>query len=255
MRINFQLQNLFSISLLLVALNLAAQQNDQLEVVGDARINGALKINNPSTTGYQLPISDGSPRQVLTTNGSGDVEWSSLANTIQQSSTANFVHNGMPRDPRRFFIRIPEAPAAHNISLPELDNTEIQFYGYEFIQFPGGPSSCDNISFSLTKPFDRTSPILKRLNFEVGSLTDMEMYVYKQGSNNVFFLETSMVIQEATIKSIRLQTLTDSDFQSQLCEVVELNINGFIESAFISRDAQGNVTNVFEESFDCLNGQ
>ncbi len=39
------------------------------------RINGALQINNPSSTGYALPTTDGNSGQILITNGAGNVSW------------------------------------------------------------------------------------------------------------------------------------------------------------------------------------
>jgi len=47
------------------------------------RINGALQINNPSSTGYALPTTDGNSGQILITNGAGNASWvSSSALTI-----------------------------------------------------------------------------------------------------------------------------------------------------------------------------
>ncbi|MDF1497120.1 MAG: hypothetical protein P1P90_03590 [Patescibacteria group bacterium] len=43
------------------------------------RINGALQINNPSSTGYALPVVDGNSGQILVTNGDGNVAWASTS--------------------------------------------------------------------------------------------------------------------------------------------------------------------------------
>ncbi len=39
------------------------------------RINGTFQIGNPSTTGFQLPLSDGTVSQVLQTDGAGNTSW------------------------------------------------------------------------------------------------------------------------------------------------------------------------------------
>jgi len=44
------------------------------------RINGELQIGNPAGTGYKLPISRGTNNQVLITDGSGNLYWSTLSN-------------------------------------------------------------------------------------------------------------------------------------------------------------------------------
>lgn len=64
------------------------------------RINGALQINNPSSTGYVLPMADGDAGQFLTTNGAGNVVWASSsalgADTLQDvtdrgATTTNWI--------------------------------------------------------------------------------------------------------------------------------------------------------------------
>lgn len=64
------------------------------------RVNGALQVNNPATTGYSLPTTDGNTGQVLQTDGAGsiafvdapdvDTEWSKLGNSGTNSGT-NFI--------------------------------------------------------------------------------------------------------------------------------------------------------------------
>ena len=44
-----------------------------LFVDGGARIDGAIQVNDPSSTGYALPTADGTANQVLATDGSGAV--------------------------------------------------------------------------------------------------------------------------------------------------------------------------------------
>ncbi len=64
------------------------------------RINGALQINNPSSTGYALPTTDGNSGQILITNGAGNVSWVSSsvlgADTFQDvtdrgATTTNWI--------------------------------------------------------------------------------------------------------------------------------------------------------------------
>ncbi|MCB0398882.1 MAG: hypothetical protein KDD26_04520, partial [Winogradskyella sp.] len=42
------------------------------------RINGALQVNNPTTTGYSFPTIDGTAGQVMTTDGSGNISFQNI---------------------------------------------------------------------------------------------------------------------------------------------------------------------------------
>ncbi|MEZ4857606.1 MAG: hypothetical protein R2781_02225 [Flavobacteriaceae bacterium] len=50
------------------------------------RINGGLQVGNPATTGYAFPIIDGTTGQVMTTDGSGQVTFTTLSITDTQNT-------------------------------------------------------------------------------------------------------------------------------------------------------------------------
>jgi hypothetical protein len=63
--------------------------NFRLDVNGTGRFSGALSIGS-----YTLPTIDGASNQVLTTNGSGTVSWSTITGLPGGSSRQTLFHNG-----------------------------------------------------------------------------------------------------------------------------------------------------------------
>jgi len=254
MKHNFYPSLLSTIFCSFLMLSMMGQSNQQLEIAGDAKINGTLQINNPNTTGYQLPISDGTPYQVLTTDGNGEVDWSSLATTVQNSTINSTAHIGIPAEARALFIKIEGAPSENFQNSPELDNTEIPLVGYNITQFPGGPNSCDNIHFSFTKALDKASPKLKGLNFGGAIIQNVDFLMYLNNSFAGRILEKSIRIEQATISSIRLQTFRDANGETQICEVIDLRIDGSMEIIYNTYDQRGVLKETVGQDFNCADG-
>lgn len=57
------------------------------------RTNGTLQINNPATTGYAFPTTDGTANQTLQTDGTGNVSWSSNVNATSVTTNSLTVSN------------------------------------------------------------------------------------------------------------------------------------------------------------------
>ena len=61
------------------------------------RVNGILQVGNPSGTGFQFPGVDGTPNQVITTNGTGNLTFTSIN---EENSTASNGLNQVGNDIR-----------------------------------------------------------------------------------------------------------------------------------------------------------
>jgi len=56
----------------------------------ELRINGSLQVNDPATTGYPFPMTDGTANQILETDGSGTLSW------VNNSSSSGIDHYNIP---------------------------------------------------------------------------------------------------------------------------------------------------------------
>jgi type VI protein secretion system component Hcp len=228
---------------------LNAQLQEHLEIDGDARVNGVLKINDPNQTGYQLPTTDGVENQVLSTNGAGDVSWSSKKSNSNVNPQG---HLGLPPRERIFFVKIDDAPSQHNLALTGLDGTEISAYGYEFQQLANSSIDCKDLQFKIRKEVDRSSPLLKAINFAQDNIQDLKLsnYTVINGSQR---LENTLLIQDSTIKSIDVASIYHGDGRYQLYEEIEFNILGNVEMEHFLYDATGTLGGSIDTEFNCSN--
>jgi len=98
-----------------------ASSGINLYVDGGARIDGAIQVNDPSSTGYAFPTTDGTANQLLATDGSGAV-------TFVTPSTSNVTEgtNLYYTDAR---VAANSAVAANTakVSYPTADSTKVAF--------------------------------------------------------------------------------------------------------------------------------
>ena len=62
------------------------------------RVNGELQVGDPTGTGFKLPTTDGEPRQVLSTDGAGNVSWTDDFNLVEEvkNVSAGTLYRGTP---------------------------------------------------------------------------------------------------------------------------------------------------------------
>jgi hypothetical protein len=58
------------------------------------RVNGTLQVNDPTSTGYAFPLTDGSNNQMLTTDGAGQVSWSNVSTGSDDQNISGSVLSG-----------------------------------------------------------------------------------------------------------------------------------------------------------------
>ena len=58
------------------------------------RVNGAFQIGNPAGTGYTLPTIDGSANQIITTNGTGNLNWENPSDVFSDTDDQTLSLSG-----------------------------------------------------------------------------------------------------------------------------------------------------------------
>lgn len=224
--------------------------NGDHEITGDATVFGAIKVNDPSQTGYQLPTTDGDENQVLKTNGNGAVSWSNDASGGGSSTTVNCLdpenHDPLPSVEILYFMVIDgiEGESTNNIQ-PDA----IEVYGYEFKQIRTSSGVCNNLTFKIRKALDRASPKLREKNFNGFSISEATLFVYINNGSGFIHL-ASIEIEDFFIRSIDMETVFDGNGTYKLYEVIEFNVAGTIKAIYQYYDNSGSPSEV-EVGWDC----
>lgn len=225
-------------------------------------INGQLIINDPDSTGYALPDTDGGFGSLLRSDGNGSAYWfnalSTTASTapptggnaggIDDSSDDGENYLAAPCIDYEYFFDIQGIPGeATNIDHAD----EINGYGWDFSYAGASYNDCINMNVSIRKAVDKASP--KLFLRAIGGATIPEINLYQTldfGTNTKNIVKIKLT--NAKVANLRHETYQRGTGKYSTYEVVKLSFETITMTYYVY-DTGGQQVSTEEMTFNCQN--
>lgn len=223
------------------------------------QINGSLSINNPDSTGYTLPESDGAFGSVLRSDGTGEAYWFSSSTTNSGGGTSGVLPlEDDSSDESDNFEAAPCQVFNYYYDFTGIDGeatssnylNTIEGYGIDFsANTSNGGLDCSNTRFSIRKALDKATPKLFQKLLTGALFTELVIYqtIEINGQEKEIMEYT---LGDVLIKRIRHETYDRQNGKYSTYEVIDIS---YAEIMFTYRtyDASGVLISEEDTSYDC----
>lgn len=224
------------------------------------QVNGQLIINNPDSTGYKLPKSDGEFGSLLRSDGDGNPYWFNATSIIGSNTNLPDGSNDDSSDDSDNFEATPcyEYKYFYDIDGIPGDASQLEYadfvvgYGMDYSYTNlSSTANCLNVKISIRKAVDKASPDLFKkslMNNTIPTLTIHQALSF--GGNLKTILEIEL--NDVKVSKIRHETYhRDTDKYSSY-EVLDLLFDEITMKYYIF-DNSGTQTGTNEITYDCSN--
>lgn len=164
------------------------------------RTNGEFQIGNPTGTGYAFPTADGINGQALTTDGAGNLAFTTINTSITEGNDTDVVSNQVDLEPILDVVHTINSPNdIFELSIPFNSNPNKVLFSTSSTGIPFfsvSPDISSNIGIGINNGSENTDAGFYNIfmGYNSGRNTTSTTGISSEGSNNIAFGQQSLYV-------------------------------------------------------------